>query len=624
MRSLLRRPLVLAVLGPLACATADREPTQAPVTAATPAATAAAEPAGPAIPQVSDDPVVQRVVELGHTDSQVQAHLKVLTHEIGPRLTSSHNLMRAETWTRDQFAGWGLQARLEQWGTVPVGFDRGPWSGGMVSPEKIDYEFITRAWTPGHFDPKPAKATSYPKDLKEAKANKDSYAGTWVVRPRLGDAAPSDKVQEKIDALMEDAKVAGYVVSARDDGGLVHTGGNFRIDWTDLPDDVTVSLRNDQFVDLQKRVESGQNVELGFSIDNRFFNGPVPQNNVIADIPGTEKPDEYVIVGGHIDSWDGAQGAVDNGTGVATTMEAARLLMAAGAKPKRTIRFMLWGGEEQGLLGSRAYVEQHPELMSKVSVVLVHDGGTNYLSGIRVTPDMRAQVEKVFAPVQKLAPDTLPFEIGHADGLQTGGSDHSSFIRAGVPGFFWVQDGRSDYNHMHHTQHDTFETAIAEYQRHSAMVVAIAAYNFANLDQMLERRNSSPIERRSMGVQLDGMKLESVEKDSLADKAGLKAGDEIVELGGAPAKDRRAMWRAFRSAGDTLKVKVQRRGKTVEATIDFSQHEGERERARRRKEWTEKYGTTYESDRPANAARDAARSKKKPEAKTKSDGASKN
>lgn len=609
MRRPLRHPLILALLAPLACATADRGPTQAPA-AAPASAPAQAVAQAPNVPQVSDDPVVQRVVELGHTDNRVQEHLRHLTEEIGPRLTSSHNLMRAEAWTRDQFKSWGLQAWLEQWGTVPVGFDRGPWSGGMVSPERVDYDFITRSWTPGHYDPKPAAAVAYPKTLAEAKANKDKYAGAWVVRPRRsGKDAPSEKTQAKIDGIMADAKVAGYIRPARNKEGLVHTGGSFRIDWNDLPKDVEVSLRWDQFEDLQKRVDAGQAVELSFSIDNRFFNGPVPQHNVIADIPGTEKPDEYVIVGGHLDSWDGAVGAVDNGTGVSTTLEAARLLMAAGARPKRTIRFMLWGGEEQGLHGSKGYVEQHPELMSKISTVLVHDGGTNYLAGIRVTPDMRAQVDQVFEPIMKLNPD-LPFEIGHADGLQTGGSDHTPFIRAGVPGFFWVQDGRSDYNHMHHTQHDTFATAIPEYQRHSAMVVAIAAYNFANLDGLLERRNSAPIPRRTMGIEMDGMKLKSVAKDSLAAKAGLKAGDQILEVAGVSADDRRAMWRAMRDAGDSLVVKVKRRGKTVEATIDFSQHEGEKERARRRKEWTEKYGTTYESDRPANAARDAAKQKK--------------
>ena len=136
--------------------------------------------------------------------------------------------------------------------------------------------------------------------------------------------------------------------------------------------------------------------------------------NVIADIPGTEKPDEIVIVGGHIDSWDGATGTTDNGTGVATTLEAARLLMAAGAKPRRTIRFMLWSGEEQGLLGSVAWIKDHAAELDNISAVLVHDGGTNYVSGIQATAAMLPAMKIAFKPViemlgQKLEdPSTRP------------------------------------------------------------------------------------------------------------------------------------------------------------------------------------------------------------------------
>src|SRR5262249_11552950 len=150
--------------------------------------------------------------------------------------------------------------------------------------------------------------------------------------------------------------------------------------------------------------------------DNRFVQGPIPQYNVIADLVGTEKPDEYVIVGGHLDSWDGAQGTVDNGTGSATTLEAARLLAAVGAKPKRTIRFMLWSGEEQGLFGSENYVQKHPELLPKISVVLVHDEGTNYLSGLGVPHAMFGALQEALAPLVDLDPD-YPFKLSQVEGL---------------------------------------------------------------------------------------------------------------------------------------------------------------------------------------------------------------
>ena len=242
-----------------------------------------------------------------------------------------------------------------------------------------------------------------------------------------------------------------------------------------------------QYDEITGWLKAGKTVTLEFDIRNHFKKGPIKLYNVIADIPGTEKPDEYVIVGGHIDSWDGATGATDNGTGVATTLEAARILMKAGVKPKRTIRFMLWSGEEQGLLGSAAYVKSHKDLMSRISAVLVHDGGTNYLSGIGATEAMLADFEKVFEPVKDLDP-AYPFEVRKVAGLMGGGSDHASFLGANVPGFFWGQrGGRAVYQHTHHTQFDTFDAAIPEYQVHSSLVVALGAYGIANLDHLLSR-----------------------------------------------------------------------------------------------------------------------------------------
>src|SRR5205807_3476071 len=134
--------------------------------------------------------------------------------------------------------------------------------------------------------------------------------------------------------------------------------------------------------------------------------------NVVADIPGTEKPDEYVIVSGHLDSWNGpgSQGAMDNGVGTSVALETARILMKSGAKPKRTIRFILWTGEEQGLLGSSAYVKVHPELLPKVSAILVDDGGTNYEGGMDAIAAMEPMLSQAQAPMTGVFP-TMPFKI---------------------------------------------------------------------------------------------------------------------------------------------------------------------------------------------------------------------
>ena len=208
---------------------------------------------------------------------------------------------------------------------------------------------------------------------------------------------------------------------------------------------------------------------------------------MIADIPGTDFPDEYVIIGAHLDSHDEGTGTVDDGVGVATTMEAARILMVSGVKPRRTIRFMLWGGEEQGCHGSKNYVRDHPELMAKISAVFVHDLGSRYLSSIRITKSMQDDFEKVLAPVMSLNQE-YPFSIEIVESVKKGSSDHDSFIEEGVPGFLWRQSGRANYS-VGHTQRDTYEKAIVEYQEHSSIVVALTAYGVANLDHLISRED---------------------------------------------------------------------------------------------------------------------------------------
>ena len=589
-RATLRPISLLTLLVALSCGKSDAVPESIPPAAADTRASMVAvagaddwdDDDDADIPEVDGDEVVRAIVRLGHTEPKVSEHVAHLSVEIGGRLTGSHALMQAEQWCKEQFEGWGLSARLEHWGDLPVGFDRGPWSGGMVAPEEIDYDFVTPSWTPGALGPRRGAATLYPKSLAEVKRRKAELEGAWVVRARSVDI--DRKLRNKIDDALADAGVAGLVIEDRDaDGELVHTFGNYEIEWTALPRLVKINLRSDQHRDLVERLQAKDKVELAFSIDNRFFNGPVPQHNVVADLVGSAKPDEVVVVGGHLDSWDGAQGSNDNATGVATTLEAARLLVAAGAKPKRTIRFMLWTGEEQGLLGSKGYVEAHGEEMDNYSAVLVHDGGTNYLSGIGVTPEMKPQVSLAFAPIVQLAPEEMPFEIVETDSLRPGGSDHTPFIRAGVPGFFWDQAGKSDYEFVHHTQHDTLEHVVEEYQRHSAMVVAIAAYQLANLPERLDRTNSAPLPRRRVGGMLDrDMLVSELDKDGRAAKAGVKLGDKVISVDGETFESRWGVFRALQKGGPKKTVVLERKGKQLTITLDWTGAEGEAERKARR------------------------------------------
>ncbi len=384
-----------------------------------------------------------------------------------------------------------------------------------------------------------------------------------------GGPRPDREFARTLRKELEDAKAAGIITGSPSE--LLLTSGAHRLTWDKLPTLPAVTLLRKQYGEIAGWLAVGEKVTLEFDIRNYFKKGPIRLYNVIADIPGSELPDEYVIVGGHIDSWDGATGATDNGTGVATTLEAARILKKAGARPRRTIRFMLWSGEEQGLLGSAAYVKAHKELMPKISAVLVHDGGTNYLSGIGGTEAMMSDFEQVFAPIKEL--DTkYPFEVRKVAGLFGGGSDHASFLEANVPGFFWRQAGTARYQRTHHTQYDTFDAANADYQRHSSLVVALAAYGIANLDHLLSRdklRVPGGGGRRMLGVQLDELTVIEVEDNSAAQKAGMKDGDEIVKIDGTKITDRMELGRALRSGNPKKVITVLRDGKEVDLTVSW-------------------------------------------------------
>jgi hypothetical protein len=586
MASRLARSLLASLVLGVVCRPVPA-PTAAPAPAPAPAAAPTALPSFP-----SDDAIVRELVALARTDSRVEEHLRHLTLAIGARLTSSHALMTAEAWCKDRFTEWGLDARLERWGEFPVGFDRGPWSAAVVgaSGDLARLEITTPAWTPGVLGPIEGPVVSYPETVAAAKALGKGLHGAFVLRPEWRTGGPAPRVLEKIQAVLRAAGVAAVVVRAGGEAGeLVHTSGRHEIDWAKLPTDVEIRLRGSQWDAIAEQVRAGSAPRLRVSIDNRFFRGPVPLHNVVADLRGSEKPDEYVIVGGHLDSWDGAQGAVDNGTGVATTLEAARLLAAVGAAPKRTIRFMLWSGEEQGLLGSKAWVEAHADETEKISAVFVHDGGTNYLSGLRIPPEMRAQLEPALEPVTRLD-EQLPFALTDAEGLLPGGSDHSPFIAAGVPGFFWEQAGKSDYDHMHHTQFDTFETAVPEYQRHSALVVAITAWRVANLDERLDRTNSAPLPRRRLAAELTELEIRSVDKKGPARAAGLRVGDVVLACDGAPLENRRDLMRMLQDGGPEKTLHVRRGTTELDVVVDWSTDPGEAERERRRAERLQRFG----------------------------------
>lgn len=454
-----------------------------------------------------DPQVIAKIVDEGKNRSQVMKSLTELTDKFGPRLTSSTNLDRASKWMMDQFKKAGcVNVHLEQWGEFPVGFDRGKNNyGRMNSPEKVVFEFTTPSWTEGTRGGLKGMAIKAPATAAEFGAMQGSIKGAWLVYPTgnppsvprggpQGASPPpiSPELQARLDLekKFDEAGIAGRVTAA---GGrspeLVITSGNWRVEADKLPTGRRVIVRKSDMDKIVANIDSGKATELEFNLDQKWVKGARPQYNIVAEIKGTEKPDEIVIVSGHFDSWDGpgSTGTCDNGTGSCTALEAARILNKVGAKPKRTIRFILWTGEEQGLFGSKGYVALHAAEMDKISAVLVDDGGTNYHGGYAGIESQRAIFETAYAPVVAAFPD-LPMIFRVSEQMpRGGGSDHSSFNAVGVPGFFTIESGRADYNFVHHTQHDHLKYAIPEYLVQSSVCHAVVSYNLANLPTLLPR-----------------------------------------------------------------------------------------------------------------------------------------
>jgi hypothetical protein len=453
-------------------------------------------------PTIQADPVVDAIIKESKTNSKVMAMLTEVTSKYGPRLTSSTNLDKASQWAMATFRKMGCKnVHLEPWGSFPVGFDRGRNSfGRMNSPEKRDFEFTSPSWSEGTRGPLKGKAVLNPKNAEELTARLADLRGAWVIMDRQprrlrANEKPSAEVQAQIDldAKVDAAGIAGRVYGSRSD--LVITSGNFRDKtYESHPTDRSVTVRKSDFDAIQKALTDGKPIELEFNLDQRWRKGPVVNSNIIAEIPGTEKPEEVVIVSGHFDSWDGpgSVGASDNGTGSCTAMEAARLLLRAGAKPKRTIRFILWTGEEQGLFGSRSYVIQHEKELDKISAVFVDDGGSNYNGGYTGHPDMGPVLEAAFAPAVEAFPD-LPMKfVVRANPKTNIGSDQDSFNAVGVPGFFTSESsvekyGAQNYNFIHHTQHDNLKYVIPIYLDQTAVSHAVVAWRLANNPGLLPR-----------------------------------------------------------------------------------------------------------------------------------------
>jgi carboxypeptidase Q len=273
--------------------------------------------------------------------------------------------------------------------------------------------------------------------------------------------------------------VAGILRDSNKEHGLVNmttAASNFAV--AELPE---AFLTTESYGLIWRLLKRGP-VEIELALKNTFSDGEVEVHNTVAELPGGEKANEVVILGGHIDSWDLGTGATDDGTGIMAVLEAARALKAVGAKPKRTIRFVLFSGEEEGLHGSRAYAKAHEKEMGKISGVLVHDMGTGRVKsiGLQGRYDLREVMEGVVEPFKEAV------NLEELSMRSSGGTDHLSFLPFSVPAFAVVQDA-AEYRKTHHTESDTFDKVYPDEINQGAKVLAAWAYNVAMLPECLPR-----------------------------------------------------------------------------------------------------------------------------------------
>ncbi len=298
------------------------------------------------------------------------------------------------------------------------------------------------------------------------------------------------EVGEQVDAMLLSGGALLRINDAARGEGIIVAQAHRAYDITKTVP--TVILRNDDYGRVERLLEDGDDVKLAFNIVNHIYPEGKTSYNAIAEIPGTDKADEVVMLGGHLDSWHGGTGATDNAIGCSIMMEAARLLETLNLKPRRTVRVALWSGEEEGLLGSLAYVKQHfgtaedpkPEWF-KLDVYFNIDSGTGRPRGAGVfgPPEAAAALRGVFG----LFTDWGVAGVSHTNSRATGGTDSTSFNNAGLPGIGLSQDPIEYGTMTHHTNLDTYERIIPDDVEKAAAIIAAAVWNVANRDQMIPR-----------------------------------------------------------------------------------------------------------------------------------------
>jgi carboxypeptidase Q len=523
-----------------------------PARPATSKATTAAAGGGTYAGEPVDLAVITRIRDEGIHHSQVVATVGYLADRIGPRLTGTPALKEANEWTRQQLLDWGLtNAHLEGWK-----FGRG-WSFSrsvvaMVKPRQMQLAALPKAWTPGTQGEVQAEAMQVTIDsVADMDKYKGKLAGKIVLmdKPRdVSDAAqtptPRRFTSEKLDDLaqfkldssptaaerqtrrerfelrtklrkfMVEEKVLATIEASPLPWGIIRVQGGGPYKDGDDPAVTGLVMAAEPYNRLARLLAAGQKVELTIDVQARTYDDDPMAYDTVAEIAGTDPKGEVVMVGGHLDSWHAGTGATDNAAGCAVAMEAVRILSALHVKPRRTVRIALWTGEEEGLLGSAAYVAEHfgsypkppadampsygpgaapegpltlkPEY-AKLSAYFNVDNGSGKIRGI--TAQENAAAAPIFAswlsPFADLGATTVSLR-------SVGSTDHISFDRIGLPGFQFIQDELDYSNHTHHTDMDVFDHLEPNDLIQASVILASFLYDAASRPEMMPRKPLPP------------------------------------------------------------------------------------------------------------------------------------
>lgn len=469
------------------------------------------------------DKVTKKIIEIGQTDNKVMEHEDFIANRIGGRIVGSDALQDAEKWVAKQLRSWGYDVQIQKAGEINVGFNRGPWSGRMLSDDGMILHFGTPSYTAGTKGPQRGHVVIEPKTRREFEKMKHTIKGAWVLiggksngfgldwsdkaneqRAEIikkNESLPRGEQPEYQPALfykeMVEAGALGFIQSADVPLKILYNRANcYDITIDNLPTVCDIKLDAAQYDIIYKKAQQREYFQLEFDIRNHFVEGPVAYNNIIATLKGSKYPDEYVIAGGHLDAFDGGTGAVDDAQGTSVNLEAARLLAQAGAKPKRSIMFCIWTAEEFGLFGSKFFVENKTVPYNKISNYFNRDSGPECASAVTVIPSQYDDWVKAAEPIKDLNPD-FPFTVNKKTAApgprptSAGGSDHAYFAMNGIPTVEFQLTDPLGYNFQYgeiwHTERDNYDKVIPEYLEHSSIVTAVMMYNIANLDHLLSR-----------------------------------------------------------------------------------------------------------------------------------------